>query len=131
MPDTSNVREVQQARASTSLPTLTGKPGQLVIDKITWRPHVMDGTTQSGHPVAMKSETDDLQSDVTTLDGQVVKTVSQTLDSTKQEQALTNLGVTAALQELITEYGGTVPTDSDTQSVQTLSADDDPWADLT
>lgn len=119
-----NVREVQQARASsTTLATLTGKAGQLVIDKTTWRAHVMDGVTAGGHPVAMQSE-------VTTLDSQSVKTVAQTLDSTKQEQALTNLGVIAALKELITEYGGTVPQSLSTQSVSEQSVEVDPWTEL-
>ena len=113
------VREVQQARASaTKLATLVGKAGQWIIEKTTWRPHIMDGVTTGGHPVAMKS-------DVDTLDGQVVKTAAQTLDEPKQTQALTNLGVIQALTELIQENGGTVPTSLSTNSAQTMS---DPWA---
>ena len=122
MPSSSNVREVQQARASTSLPTLTGKAGQLVIDKTTWRAHVMDGTTAGGHPVAMKTEVDSKANDSV-----VVKQTAQTLSETVQTQVLTNLGVIAALQELITEYGGTVP---NSNSVQTLSANTDPWSEF-
>ena len=47
----------------------------------------------------------------------VVKTSSQTLDATKQAQARTNIDAVSdselktALSELITEYGGTVPTE--------------------
>lgn len=47
----------------------------------------------------------------------VVKTSEQTLDTTKQAQARTNIDAVsdselkAALSELITEYGGTVPTE--------------------
>ena len=47
----------------------------------------------------------------------VVKTSAQTLDTTKQAQARTNIDAVsdselkAALSELITEYGGTVPTE--------------------
>lgn len=119
-----NVREVQQARASsTTLATLTGKAGQLIVSKTDWRVHVMDGTTAGGHPVAMKTEVDSKANDSV-----VVKQTAQTLSETVQTQVLTNLGVIAALEELITEYGGTVP---NSNSVQTLSADaDDPWADF-
>ena len=48
----------------------------------------------------------------------VVKTSAQTLDATKQAQARTNIDAVSdselktALSELITEYGGTVPTES-------------------
>ena len=112
------VREVQQARASTSkLATLVGKAGQWIIEKTTWRPHIMDGVTTGGHPVAMKS-------DVDTLDGQVVKTTVQTLDEPKQTQALTNLGVISAIEELTAEYTGA---NANALSVQSA---DDPWADL-
>ena len=55
---------------------------------------------------------------------------AQTLSETVQTQVLTNLGVIGVLKDLITEYGGTVPTDSNTQSVQTLSANDDPWSEF-
>lgn len=48
----------------------------------------------------------------------VVKTSAQTLESAKQTQARTNIDAASdselktALSELITEYGGTVPTES-------------------
>ena len=48
----------------------------------------------------------------------VVKTSAQTLDTTKQAQARTNIDAVSdselktALSELITEFGGTVPTES-------------------
>lgn len=48
----------------------------------------------------------------------VVKTSAQTLETTKQAQARTNIDAVSnselktALSELITEYGGTVPTES-------------------
>lgn len=109
MPD---VREVQQARASTSkLATLVGKAGQWIIEKVTWRPHIMDGTTAGGHPLAFQSE---------------LLTEGPTLQQTAIDQALTSLGVYDALEELVTEYGGTV---SETNSVSSQSADN-PWADL-
>lgn len=48
----------------------------------------------------------------------VVKTSAQTLETAKQAQARTNIDAVSdselktALSELITEYGGTVPTES-------------------
>lgn len=55
---------------------------------------------------------------------------AQTLSEAIQTQVLTNLGVIDALEELITEYGGTVPTSlSDTNTASAQSAGD-PWADL-
>lgn len=120
------VREVQQARASaTKLATLVGKAGQWIIEKVTWRPHIMDGVTAGGHPLAFKSEVD-LKAD----DSVVVKQTAQTLGESVQTQVLTNLGVIDALEDLITEYGGTVPTSlSETNAVSAQSASD-PWADL-
>lgn len=59
--------------------------------------------------------------------------IAQTLSDDQQTQALTNLGVIDALEELITEYGGTVPTSlSETNAVSTQSTDTgtDPWAEL-
>lgn len=113
MPD---VREVQQARASaTKLATLVGKAGQWIIEKATWRPHIMDGVTAGGKPLAFKSEVD-------TLDANAVKTTEQTLDETKQTQALTNLGVITAIEELTAEYTGT---NANALSVQSA---DDPWS---
>ena len=121
------VREVQQARASaTKLATLVGKAGQWIIEKVTWRPHIMDGTTAGGHPLAFKSEVD-LKAD----DSVVVKQTAQTLGESVQTQVLTNLGVIDALEDLITENGGTVPTSLSENSVQIMSKDEaDPWADL-
>ena len=114
MPD---VREVQQARASaTKLSTLAGKAGQWIIEKVTWRPHIMDGTTLGGHTLAFESE---LLTKVTSLSQELI------------DHVLTVLGIYQALEELITENGGTVPTSLSTNSVQTMSAAPvDPWADL-
>ena len=114
---TDNVREVQQARASaTKLATLAGKAGQWIIEKVTWRPHIMDGTTLGGHTLAFESE---LLTKVTSLSQELI------------DHVLEVLGIYDALEELITENGGTVPTDANTvqtMSAQTTSAD--PWADL-
>ncbi|MDR3898841.1 MAG: hypothetical protein Q3X95_06235 [Duodenibacillus sp.] len=115
------VREVQQARAAAAtLATMTGKPGQIIVDKDNWVPHIMDGATAGGHAVALKTSVD-------TLDGQAVKTVEQTLTDEQMEQALANLGVNAALDQLIEEYGGTVPAGK-TMAAAEESAD--PWADF-
>lgn len=106
------VREVQQARASaTKLATLVGKAGQWIIEKVTWRPHIMDGVTAGGHPLAFQSE---------------LLTEGPTLQQTAIDKALTALGVYDALEELVTEYGGTV---SETNAVSAQSASD-LWAEL-
>ena len=112
---TDNVREVQQARASAAkLATLAGKAGQWIIEKVTWRPHIMDGTSLGGHTLAFESE---LLTKVTSLSQDLI------------DHVLEVLGIYDALEELITENGVTVPTE--TNSVQTMSAEpEDPWADL-
>lgn len=55
--------------------------------------------------------------------------IAQTLSADQQTQALTNLGVIQAIEELIVEYGGTVPQNL---SLQTMSLSDapstDPWS---
>ena len=85
-----SVKEVKQAGASTAkLATLVGKAKQFIIDKTTWRPHIMDGSTPGGHPLAMKKDVDDLATEVATKQ-----------DAKELEDAL---------KELITEYGGSVP----------------------
>ena len=116
MPD---VREVQQARASaTKLATLVGKAGQWIIEKVTWRPHVMDGVTAGGKALAFESE---LLTKVTSLSQDLI------------DHVLEVLGIYDALEELITENGGTVPTSLSENSIQTMSAQsasEDPWADL-
>lgn len=56
------VKEVQQAGASPAkLATLVGKAKQFIIDKTTWRPHVMDGSTPGGYPLAFKKDIDDIE----------------------------------------------------------------------
>lgn len=117
MPDNDDqVRKVQQAGADSSwFATGVGRARQLIIDITSYRPHVMDGTTAGGHPLAFQSE---------------LLTEGPTLQQTAIDKALTSLGVYAALEELITENGGAVPTSlSETNAVSTQSADN-PWADL-
>ena len=110
--------------SAEKLATYVGFAGEIIIEKGTYRPHVMDGTNAGGVPLALKS-------DVDTLESNAVKTTSQTLTETQQTQALENLGMIDALEELITENGGTVPTSLSTNSVQKMSAAPvDPWADL-
>ena len=117
MPD---VREVQQARASASkLATLVGKAGQWIIEKVTFRPHIMDGVTAGGKALAFKSEVDTKADD-----DNVIKQSSQTLTETVQTTVLTNLGVIPAIEELTEEYTGT---NANALSVQSA---DDPWSDL-
>lgn len=56
--------------------------------------------------------------------------IAQTLTEDQQTQALENMGVISALEELITEYGGTVPTSLSSQGVTTMAAQSDPWSDF-
>lgn len=62
--------------------------------------------------------------------------IAQTLTEDQQTQALENMGVISALEELITEYGGTVPNSGDDpstnalQGVTTIAAQSDPWNDF-
>ena len=114
MPD---VREVQQARASTSkIATLVGKAGQWIIEKTTWRPHIMDGVTAGGKALAFESE---LLTKVTSLSQELI------------DHVLTVLGIYQALNELITENGGTPPADANAvQTMRAQSAAADPWAEL-
>ena len=110
--------------SAEKLATYVGFAGEIIIEKGTYRPHVMDGTNAGGVPLALKS-------DVDTLESNAVKTTTQTLNEPQQTQALENLGVIDAISELITENGGTVPTSLSKNSVQTMSAEpEDPWADL-
>lgn len=67
------------------------------------------------------------------LFGNYVAMKAQTLSETVQTQVLTNLGVIQALEQLITENGGTVPTTNtvsaaSASSVKSSAKDSDPWA---
>lgn len=97
--------------SATKVAEYVGFAYELVFEKTTKRPHVMNGMTAGGHPLAFQSE---------------LLTEGPTLQQTAIDQALTSLGVYDALEELVTEYGGTV---SETNSVSSQSADN-PWADL-
>lgn len=118
-----------------------GRDRQVVIqtdDPKGYRPVIMDGVTQGGKSkVALVADLEELQGqiesevDLKADDSVVVKQTAQTLGESVQTQVLTNLGVIAALEDLITENGGTVPTSLSENSVQTMSAEpEDPWADL-
>lgn len=63
-------------------------------------------------PSVLPDATDDAKGALTLSD--VVTTKQQTLSEAVINQVLTNLGVYAALETLITEYGGTVPTETQT-----------------
>ena len=117
-----------------------GRDRQVVIqtdDPKGYRPVIMDGVTQGGKSkVALLADLEELQGqiesevDLKADDSVVVKQTAQTLGESVQTQVLTNLGVIDALEDLITENGGTVPTSLSENSVQTMSGDEDPWADL-
>ena len=114
MPD--EVREVQQAGAdATWFVTGVGKARQWIIDIATFRPHIMDGTTAGGKTLAFESE---------------LLTKGSTLTQTAIDNVLTVRGIYGALEELIVEYGGTVPQSLSTQSVSEQSVEVDPWTEL-
>lgn len=72
------VKEVKQAGASTAkLATLVGKAKQFIVDKTTWRPHIMDGSTPGGYPLAFENE--------------VLKLIAQTLTPEQKAQIVKNL----------------------------------------
>lgn len=101
---TENVKERSQAGAEpTLLATLVGKVRQIIVNTTTFRPHIMDGTTAGGHPLAFQKE---------------LLSEGPTLTETAQNKALTALGVYSALETLITEYGGTVPTETSEQTTE-------------
>ena len=85
---------------------------ELVVEKSTCRPYIMDGVTAGGKALAFESE---------------LLTKVSSLTQTAIDHVLTVLGIYDTLEELIVEYGGTVPTSN---SVQTLSSNDDPWAEF-
>ena len=96
----------------------TGDQGELSYDTEKKTVLVHDGSTVGGIPLAKKSEVD-----VKANDAEVIKNVSQTLTDTQADQACENLKINQALRELITAYGGTVPTSLSEQSVQPLSVE--------
>ena len=102
--------------SATKLASYIGYACEIIIEKGTFRPHIMDGVNAGGKTLAFESE---LLTKVTSLSQDLI------------DHVLEVLGIYDALEELITENGGTVPTDTNnvqTTSAQTTSAD--PWADL-
>lgn len=112
----SEVLERGQAGAPDSLwKTMVGKLRQIIVNTSTFRPAIHDGQKAGGYPLAFQSE---------------LLTEGPTLQQTAIDNALTSLGVYEAFEDLITEYGGTVPASlSETNAVSAQSASD-PWADL-
>ena len=100
--------------SATKVAEYVGFAYEFVFEKTTKRPHVMDGTTAGGHPLAFQSE---------------LLTEGPTLQQTAIDKALTSLGVYDALEELVTEYGGTVQASLSENTVSAQSADN-PWSDL-
>lgn len=91
-------------------------------------PDIPEDKITSVKASALPAATDSVAGAVKLAD--VVRTAAQSLSETVQTQVLTNLGVISALEELITEYGGTVPTSLSTQSATTMAAGSDPWGDF-
>lgn len=94
-------------------------------DKIT---SVKASAIKSIDASALPAATDSVAGAVKLAD--VVRTAVQSLSETVQTQVLTNLGVISAIEELIVEYGGTVPTSLSSQSATTMAAGSDPWGDF-
>ena len=142
-----------------TLAQFKGLARQVVINiDDNFRPVIMDGLTLGGKSkVALVTDLKDyLPKDNPTftgtlsgtngtftgtlsLKGDPVATQSKlltegpTLQPAEIDKALTSLGVYDALEDLITENGGTVPTSLSENSIQTISAQRtpaDPWADL-
>ena len=109
----SEVLERGQAGAPDSLwKTIVGKVRQIIVNTSTFRPAIHDGKKAGGYPLAFESE---LLTKVSSLSQDLI------------DHVLTVLGIYQALEELITENGGTVPTDTNsvsTASVQSESTDE-------
>ena len=127
-----------------------GRDRQVVIqtdDPKGYRPVIMDGQTTGGKskvalvadltdylPKANPTFTGTLSgtngtfTGTLSLNGDPVATQSElltegpTLQQTEIDKALTSLGVYKALEDLITENGGTVPTSLSENSIQAISA---------
>lgn len=103
------------AAKATAFASAVIAAGSVYWHEVQKRIRIGDGTTAGGLGVAMESDL--IQN-------------GPTLQQTAIDKALTSLGVYAAFEELITEYGGTVPTSlSETNAASAQSADN-PWADL-
>lgn len=110
------VLERGQAGAPDSLwKTMVGKLRQIIVNTSTFRPAIHDGQKAGGYPLAFQSE---------------LLTEGPTLQQTAIDKALTSLGVYDALETLITEYGGTVPTSLSKTNAASTQSTDDPWAEL-
>lgn len=111
------VLSADQTVAIADLVPATGKAGDLIADQkgVIWQVvGVLEGNVTVG-------------ATGTILTGFISYAQAQTLTETQQTQALTNQGVIQALEDLITEYGGTVPTSVESEIE---SQSNDPWADL-
>lgn len=123
----------QMGITKAKLETAKGMAKQImVVRDDSFRIVVMDGVTAGGHPHALREELEAqktaLQQAISNAVSDVVRTSEQTLADEKKEQARNNLGLgtaavkaegdfvsttelTTALSELITEFGGEVPSD--------------------
>ena len=101
------------AAKATAFASAVIDAGSVYWHEVQKRIRIGDGTTAGGLGVAM--EPDLIQN-------------GPTLQQTAIDKALSSLGVYDALEDLITEYGGTVPASlSETNTASTQNADD-PWA---
>lgn len=99
----SEVLERGQAGAPDSLwKTIVGKVRQIIVNTSTFRPAIHDGKKAGGYPLAFESE---LLTKVSSLSQELI------------DHVLTVLGIYQALEELIVEYGGVVPTSENAQSL--------------
>lgn len=142
------IKQRKQITGTTAqINSFAGHEGVLAFDKTTKHLHVLSGTAGTTTKLANMSDIPapvDIsgKADKTYVDQQVstkqpkgdyatkqelnlkaddsvvVKQTAQTLGEHVQTQVLTNLGVIAALEELITEYGGTVPTSEQSESTE-------------
>ena len=87
--------------------------GSVYWHEVQKRVRIGDGTTAGGLGVAMESEL--IQN-------------GPTLTDEKQEAGLESLGVFDTLEQLITEYSGTVPQNLNVQTLSLSAETSDPWA---
>nr|DAQ83311.1 MAG TPA: major tropism determinant [Caudoviricetes sp.] len=81
-------RVAQMGNTAEKVAAYTGIPKQIVVDTTTWRPHIMDGSTAGGHPVAM-------QSDLSAY----LKTTAKAASAAKADTATSATSATKATQD--------------------------------
>lgn len=89
--------------------------GSVYWHEVQKKIRIGDGKTAGGLGVAMESE--------------LVQN-GPTLTDEKKEAALASMGVFDALEQVITEYGGTAPQNLNVQTLSLSAETSDPWAEL-